>query len=141
MADKIKPLKIENPATGGTQTDPFPVETNPAQDYLAAKGLALENSDTRLLDLDGSGNFQFKDATETAYMQLWKLRRAIYEIFDPSNTTLVSTDTESAIKELEDMPFVGLGQATAYVVGTTVIFTQYDSLLDSSQTHIKTAVV
>lgn len=44
--DKIKALKIENPANGGTQTDMFPTETNPAQDYLAAKGISFENLDT-----------------------------------------------------------------------------------------------
>jgi hypothetical protein len=100
MADLVKPLKIENPASGGTETDPFPVEANPSEDYLSAKGLAFENLDTRIMDLDGSGNIQFKDATETSYMQLWKLRRAIYEIFDPAGSTLVSTNTEAAIKEI-----------------------------------------
>lgn len=51
--DKVKPLKIENPASGGTQTDSFPTETNPAQDYLAAKGIAFENLNTFLLDKIG----------------------------------------------------------------------------------------
>lgn len=100
MADKVKPLKIENTSTGGGQTDPFPVETNPAQDYLASKGLAFENQDNRLIDLDVSGNIQFTDATELSPMQLWKLRRAIFEIFDPTGSPLISTNTEAAIKEL-----------------------------------------
>jgi hypothetical protein len=93
-------LKIENPATGGSETDPFPTEANPSEDYVAAKGFAFENLDTRAMDLDGSGNIQFKDATETTYVQLWKLRRAIYEIFDPTGTGLVSVNTEDAIKEI-----------------------------------------
>lgn len=105
MADKIKPLKIENPTGGGSETDPFPTETDPSEDYLAAKGLAFENTDTRLLDLDGSGNIQFKDATETTYIPLWKLRRAIHEIFNPTGTTLVSTNTEDAIKEVLNSSF------------------------------------
>jgi len=100
MADKVKPLKIESIAGGGAQNDMFPTETNPAQDYLAAKGIAFENSDARIIDLDGSGNLQFKDFTETTYVQLWKLRRAIYEIFDPTGSSLASTNTEDAIKEL-----------------------------------------
>lgn len=40
--DRVKPLKIET-AADGTQTDPFPVETNPSQDYLSAKGISFEN--------------------------------------------------------------------------------------------------
>ena len=53
MADKVKFLKIENPSTGGTETDPFPVETDPTEDYGAMKGLAFENLDTFLLDKIG----------------------------------------------------------------------------------------
>jgi len=53
MVDKVKPLKIENPATGGTDTDLFPTETNPVQDYLATKGLAFENLDTHLAEKVG----------------------------------------------------------------------------------------
>lgn len=53
MADKVKPLKIENPANGGTQTDVFPTETNPTQDYLSAKGIAFDGLDTFLIDKIG----------------------------------------------------------------------------------------
>lgn len=53
MADKIKPLKIENAATGGTQNDGFPTETDPTQDYIATKGIAFENLDTFLIDKIG----------------------------------------------------------------------------------------
>lgn len=70
MADKVKALKIENPSGGGAQTDPFPVETNPAQDYLAAKGVAFENSDTQLFDLNVSGEIQWKDSVQTTYKTL-----------------------------------------------------------------------
>lgn len=77
MADKVKPLKIENTATGGGQIDPFPVETNPAQDYLASKGIAFENNDNRTIDLDGSGNIQFKDVTETVAVTVRQLRTAL----------------------------------------------------------------
>lgn len=65
MVDKIKPLKIESAASGGTQNDLFPTEANPTQDYLAAKGLAGENSDTRLFDLSASGEWQWRDAIQT----------------------------------------------------------------------------
>lgn len=44
--DRIKPLKIENPATGGVETDLFPTEANPLEDYLSIKGLTYEDLDT-----------------------------------------------------------------------------------------------
>lgn len=46
MVDKVKAYKEENSATGGTENDLNPTEVNPAEDYLAAKGLAFENLDT-----------------------------------------------------------------------------------------------
>lgn len=97
--DRVKPLKIED-STSGTQADPFPVETNPLQDYLATKGISFENLVDRYFDLDGSGNVQFRDLVETTPMPLWKLRRAIYEIFNPAGSPLVSTNSEDAIKEV-----------------------------------------
>jgi len=70
MADKVKPLKIENPSNGGTQTDFLPTESDPTQDYLAAKGIAFENSDSKLFDLSASGEIQYKDAVQTTYKKL-----------------------------------------------------------------------
>lgn len=71
MADKIKPLKIENIGTGGTQNDPFPTETDPNQDYLAAKGVAFENNDNILLDIDpATGEIRYKDPVQTTYKKL-----------------------------------------------------------------------
>ena len=37
----VRPLKIENPAEGGSQTDLFPTEANPVQDYAALLGVAF----------------------------------------------------------------------------------------------------
>jgi hypothetical protein len=50
MVDKVKPLKIESPASGGTDTDSFPTEASPSQDYMATKGVAFENLDTHLAE-------------------------------------------------------------------------------------------
>lgn len=47
--DKVKPLKIEE-STDGTENNLFPTETDPSEDYLAAKGVALENLDTFRLE-------------------------------------------------------------------------------------------
>ena len=70
MADKVKALKIENALTGGTQSDPYPVEADPTQDYLAAKGISFENSDTQLFDLSVSGEIQYRDSVQTTYKTL-----------------------------------------------------------------------
>lgn len=52
--DVVKCLKLENPATGGTQTDMYPTETNPAQDYVAAKGIAFEGATTETIRGDSN---------------------------------------------------------------------------------------
>lgn len=97
--DKVKPLKMENTALGGTQNDPFPTEVNPSQDYIASKGVAFENSDNRTIDLDGSGNIQFKDFTETTYVTVRQLRTALNNIFSNSGNGFTSTNVQSAIEE------------------------------------------
>lgn len=99
MADKIKPLKIENPSNGGTETDFLPTESNPSEDYVAAKGIALENNDNRIIDLDGSGNIQFKDAVETTAISVRKLRTANQNIFDNTLNGFIATDVQAAIEE------------------------------------------
>lgn len=43
--DKVKPLKIESVASGGSSDDDFPTEVNPNEDYVSAKGIAFENLD------------------------------------------------------------------------------------------------
>lgn len=63
--DIVKPLKIENPATGGTQTDVFPTEVTPTQDYIAAKGIAFDGLATKTVDTDVSGNIKFTDVNYT----------------------------------------------------------------------------
>lgn len=61
MVDKIKPLKIET-AIDGTESDPFPRESDPTEDYIATKGVAFENYDNRLIDII-DGNIQFTDTS------------------------------------------------------------------------------
>ena len=53
MVDKVKPLKVESSALG-TEEDSFPTETNPQEDYLAAKGLSFEALDTHLAEKVGN---------------------------------------------------------------------------------------
>lgn len=46
---------MESASTGGTENNVTPTETDPTEDYLACKGIALENNDNLLLQaVDGS---------------------------------------------------------------------------------------
>jgi len=56
--DKVRSLKIENPAEGGTQTDYLPTEVNPSQDYLSAAGLSLQDSNVDVISLSADNNPQ-----------------------------------------------------------------------------------
>lgn len=64
MVDKVKPLKIED-STSGTEINFGPTEADPSEDHLAAKGIALENSDSTILYGD-SGVMKFKDSEITS---------------------------------------------------------------------------
>jgi hypothetical protein len=69
MADKVKPLKIESPSTGGTQDDLGPTEMNPSQDYASVKGIAFEGAETAVIDAN-SGTLRFKDASNSTAINL-----------------------------------------------------------------------
>lgn len=71
MVDKVKPLKLED-TIDGTEFDMTPTEANPSEDYIAAKGLALENSDDTVIFGD-SGQMKFKDTDVTTEVTLEEL--------------------------------------------------------------------
>lgn len=98
--DKVKPLKIED-STSGTEMDFAPTEADPTEDYLAAKGVALENDDNTLIDKAGDGQIQFTDTTNGT-KSVGNLLDAELEDFDPGATDLVSTKTGPAIREVRD---------------------------------------
>lgn len=50
MPDYIRPLKIENPVSGGTETDFYPTEADPTEDYLAAKGIGFNGDQAFAID-------------------------------------------------------------------------------------------
>lgn len=45
--DRVHPLKLEDPATGGDQTDQFPTELNPLEDHIECAGLVLDDLSNR----------------------------------------------------------------------------------------------
>lgn len=69
MVDKVKPLKQEAPSGGGSETDPFPSATDHTEDYLACKGIAFENRDDTLLEIQ-AGEIGYKDAVQGTFKKL-----------------------------------------------------------------------
>lgn len=61
MADIVKPLKLENPASGGSQTNLFPTETNPNEDYIGCLGVSFKGSLSTLIYSDNNNELNFKD--------------------------------------------------------------------------------
>lgn len=87
MVDKVKPLKYEN-STDGTEDDVNLTETDPREDYIAAKGVAFENNNDRRIDIDESGDITFTDISNPAGKTLKSIQQDIdskYALSNPYN--------------------------------------------------------
>ena len=42
--DRVQPLKLEDPETGGVETDFGPTSTDPSEDYIDAHGLTIQST-------------------------------------------------------------------------------------------------
>lgn len=58
--DKIRPLGLETPVEGGTESAPYPTEFDPTEDHVSVKGVAFEGNDVAVAWAD-SGVMKFKD--------------------------------------------------------------------------------
>lgn len=134
MVDKVKFLKIENPSTGGTQTDPYPREGDPTQDYAAVAGIALQNSDTRLINLDGSGNIQFTDVTQTTAVTVTQLKTAVNNTFNNSTNGFIATNVQTAIEEARNSVLNYYDSGTAVIQTTSTGYTPTDLSIASVPT-------
>ena len=99
MVDKVKPLKIET-ATDGTEMNMLPTETDPATDYVSAKGVALENDDNTRVEKNVSGEVQFVDSDGTRSTK--QLRTASENIYDNTNSGFTAVTVQDAIDEGDD---------------------------------------
>lgn len=63
--DRVKPLKLESPDTGGVETDEFPTSLDTHEDYIDAHGVSLQsttsNDESVRTERDDSGNMVFRD--------------------------------------------------------------------------------
>lgn len=70
MVDRIKPLKLESPDSGGTETDDFPTSVDNNEDFLDCRGITVQDdsSDDEAVRVsrDASGNMTFLDQANTA---------------------------------------------------------------------------
>lgn len=67
VVDKVRPLKLESAATGGTQEDVFPTAVNPTEDFVTAKGFVIRDTDTIRIETDGAGSMIFNDVDAGTY--------------------------------------------------------------------------
>lgn len=67
--DRVKPLKLESPDSGGVETDDFPTSTDVNEDFLDCRGVAIQNDssddDAVLVSRDASGNLTFLDVANS----------------------------------------------------------------------------
>lgn len=105
MVDKIKPLKLENSLTGGTELDMFPTEADPSADYVAAKGLSFENSNDYLAEKVGRAlGFKIPDGSQ-------KITYSGNDITAVEFFTTASQITANRIARV-DMTYSGVNPAT-----------------------------
>lgn len=90
MVDKVKPLKMESSAGGGTENDFIPTALNPSEDYLSTKGLAFEGLDTHLAEKVG-GVLKFT-TPDCSYKPVFLANGELdyLEIFEGSTQTTIN---------------------------------------------------
>jgi hypothetical protein len=62
--DKVRPLKLEDPASGGDETDLFPTSLDPSEDNVMCNGIVLEDathSDENVRVWRDGNDLKFKD--------------------------------------------------------------------------------
>jgi hypothetical protein len=75
MVDRVKPLKIEGPGSGGTETDDFPTSLDKNEDFVDARGYCIQddtsNDDLVRVSRDGDDmTFLDKNNTEKTLTEL-----------------------------------------------------------------------
>lgn len=105
--DRVRVLKIEKPATGGTQTDVYPTDINPNEDAVDARGIALQNDvsidETVLISRDIFNNMTFADGVVSGVKTLTELLAGA----DPGITADAHETLRQLIHFIEDGPAEG----------------------------------
>jgi len=116
--DRVKPLKVERIATGGSQDNVYPHDLDPNQDGMEARGLILQNDtseDTNVeISRDSSDNMTFKDGVVAGTKTLTDLLiGTIPEVYQCSEETENSTNSDDWVQACRFSPSLG---AAKYVI-------------------------
>ena len=95
MVDKVKPIGWENTTDGGSTNNVNPSEIDPDNDYLSTKGISFTGLDTRLLDLNGSGELCATDSYYTTKRPLVDILPQYAQANSSAETNTTSTTTYS----------------------------------------------
>jgi len=95
MTDWVRPLKIENLPDGGSYTDSFPHELDPANDGVHAKRFGIETQST-IIAKDASNNMTFTDLVSGTYT-LAQLAASAGALVTATVTTTYTITTEDVI--------------------------------------------
>lgn len=74
--DKVKPLKLESPDTGGKEEDQFPTSMDPTEDFVECAGIVLDDAthvDENVVFWRAADDMMFKDTNNPAGATLTQL--------------------------------------------------------------------
>lgn len=123
--DKVRPLKLEDPASGGTETDDFPTSLDPSEDNVQCNGIVLEdathNDENVRVWRDGD-DLKFKDTHNPADNTLTQLLSGggLSEAAHEALSTLVH---EIDATSYEEYTYSG-SDITSAIVWTTIAKTK-----------------
>lgn len=110
MVDRVKPLKLESPGTGGTEEDLFPTSLDHGEDFMDARGVTVQNDSSDdeavMLSRDASDNMTFADGVVAGTKTLTDLLAA---------GSGISEATHKALRQL--IHFIDSGPAEGFVSG------------------------
>lgn len=106
MVDKVRPLKIENPANGGDELDFMPTEMRPDEDFAAVKGIAFENSDNTTIEGD-SGVMKFKDVEVTTPLSLKQITERPFSFTNIVSSSLLTVPLNQQMIVFEEITISG----------------------------------
>jgi hypothetical protein len=108
MVDRVRPLKWEHPATGGTQTDTFDTEIDPNEDAPDCRATYYQNdtsNDTNVYVSRDSNDLVFKDSANTL--------KTLSDLV--AGTGGLTADQHKALHQL--IHFIGDGPADGFTSG------------------------
>ena len=110
MVDRVQPLKLEDPTTGGTQTDSFPTALDHNEDFVDVRGVALQSAtsdDSAVrIERDNADRMVFSDGNNPLGLTLDDLA---------ASGSGISEATHQALRQL--IHFIDDGPANGFASG------------------------